>query len=84
MFKNAFDLMASYTWKPLQEFVDGCPAFQIFKEGAYGYTRSAKHPRATDFARRALYLRAGRPIQHICEANAKANSEQVRIELDGL
>lgn len=78
MFKNGFDLLAGYAWKPLQEFADGCPAFQIFKESAHGYTRSAKHPRATDFAGHALYLRAGRPIQHICEANAKPISEQVR------
>jgi hypothetical protein len=76
MFENRFDLLPGYSGKPGQELVNGCPTFQIFKESSHRHARPAKYPRAADFARNTFDCRAGRPIQHDSEGNAKMNLEQ--------
>jgi len=58
VFQNGFNLLAFYTWKPLQEVLDACPSLKILEQRLDRHPRPPEDPCATDLLRRPLNLLA--------------------------
>jgi hypothetical protein len=63
-FKHGFSLFPVDPWKPLDELIDGCSVFKIFKQGSHWNPRVGKHPSAAHLLRIALDRSAFCPGTH--------------------
>jgi hypothetical protein len=63
-FKHGFSLFPVDHWKPLDELIDGCSVFKIFKQGSHWNPRVGKHPSAAHLLRIALDRSAFCPGTH--------------------